>query len=171
MGKFLTSPAVTQQLPEKGLYKVCSNELFKDDDNAIYLVWRGFCTDNFTWINSNDWDIRCSHLHDVGCKYHEVVKVLTDEKQLENLGLLHKCGEKTFCRDIPPEFLQVVNITGHQINNMFYRMLKSADCPKTPKVIQLLYRAGVAFNFNWFLTGKKKIDISQIYNEEWNIDK
>ena len=47
-------------------------------------------------------------------------------------------------------------------------MLKSADCPVTPKYIQYGYRVGVAFNINWFLTGKKKIDLNKIYDEDWN---
>ena len=59
MAKFLTSAAEIEQLPKKGLYKIHNNELFQDEDGTIYLAWRGFYTDNFTWINSSDWDIRC----------------------------------------------------------------------------------------------------------------
>lgn len=171
MGIFLTSPALTEQLPIKGLYSVCSNELYKDDDNSIYLVWRGFQTDNFTWINSNDWDIRCSHGHDVGCKYHQVVKVNLTVEQLYSLNFLKSINNKIICFDIPENYLEIVNISGNWINNLFYRMLKSADCPKTPKFIQIFYRVGVAFNLNWFKSGKKKIDLSKIYIEEWNSGK
>lgn len=168
MGKFLTTPAKIEQLPEKGMYRVCENELYKDDDGSIYLVWRGFITDNFTWINSSDWDTRCSHGHDVGCKYHQVVKVKLNEQQLRRARYLTVKHNKVLCRDLPPQFLQVVDVTGNWINNLFFRMLRDADCPKTPKHIQVLYRCGVSLNFGWFTTGKTSIDLKQLYSEEWN---
>lgn len=164
MGKFLTCPAHTEQLPKKGMYKTLINELYKDDDGAIYLCWRGFFTDNFTWIKKGDWDTRCAHLHDVGCKYHQVVRVKLDENQLRMKRLLVVHGSKLICRDIPLKYLEVIDVSGHWINNLFYRMLKSADCPKTPKYIQLLYRTGVAFNLGWFSSGKEKIDLNTLYN-------
>lgn len=163
MGKFLTAAARIAQLPQKGMYKLIDNELFQDDDGNIYLAWRGFATDNFTWINSSDWDIRCAHGHDVGCKYHQVVRVKLDRETLWKLGLLREHKGMIICEDIPEKFLEVVDITGHWINNFFYRMLKSADCPKTPKAVQLAYRVGVTFNFNWFFTGKEKIVLKGLY--------
>lgn len=163
MGKFLTSPARIEQLPQKGMYRVIDNELYRDDDGSIYLVWRGFETDNFTWINSNDWDTRCSHGHDVGCLHHQVVRVKLNENQLKMLRLLHVKHDKMVCENIPVKFLEVVDVSGHWINNLFYRMLRDADCPKTPKYIQLLYRTGVALNFGWFKSGKEKIDLKKIY--------
>lgn len=168
MGKFLTTAATIEQQGRKGIYKVCDNELYKDDDGAIYLVWRGFKTDNFTWINSSDWDIRCSHGHDVGCKYHQVVRVKVNEFNLRRARYIYTKGSKILCRDLPPKFLEVVDVSGHWTNNLFYRMLKAADCPKTPKWVQLLYRTGVALNFGWFKTGKIKIDLNKLYDEEWN---
>lgn len=63
---------------------------------------------------------------------------------------------------------KVADVTGNWINNLFYRMLKYADCPKTPKYIQLLYRAGVVLNFNWFKSGKIKINLFKLYDEDWN---
>lgn len=165
MGKFLTTAARIEQLPKKGMYKLLDNELYKDDDGSIYLAWRGFETDNFTWINSNDWDTRCSHLHDVGCKYHQVIRVKLNEQQLRMLRLLKVKNSKIVCEDIPFKFLCVVDVSGHWINNLFYRMLRDADCPKTPKAIQLVYRTGVAFNFGWFKSGKEKIDLRRIYKK------
>ena len=168
MGKFLTSPAKIEQTNKKGIYKVLGNELYKDDDGTIYLAWRLFRTDNFTWINSNDWDTRCSHLHDVGCKYHQMVRVKLSEQQLRKLRLLHVVNNQVICEDIPTKYLEVKKISGHQVNNLFYRMLKAADCPKTPKYVQIFYRAGVAFNVGWFWSGKQKIQLENLYNEEWN---
>ena len=163
MGKFLTTASRIEQLPKKGMYKLLDNELYQDDDGSIYLVWRGFETDNFTWINSSDWDTRCSHLHDVGCKYHQMIRVKLNENQLKMTRLLHVKYDKMICENIPIKFLEVVDVSGHGINNLFYRMLRDADCPKTPKHIQLLYRAGVAFNFGWFTSGKEKINLKKIY--------
>ena len=163
MGKFLTDKAITQQLDKKGMYKVLANELYKDDDGNIYLVWRGFETDNFTWINSSDWDIRCSHLHDVGSKHHQVVRVRLNEQELRSRRLLFVHNNCIVCKDIPIKYLKVENITGHQINNMFYRMLKASNAPK---YVQFAYRAGVAFNFGWFFSGKEKIDLDRLYERE-----
>ena len=163
MGKFLTCPALTEQLPKKGMYKTLINELYQDEDGKIYLCWRGFRTDNFTWIKKGDWDTRCAHLHDVGCAYHQMVRVKLTEKQLREMRLLYVHHNKVLCRDIPIKYLEVINVSGHWINNLFYRMLKAADCPKTPKYIQILYRTGVAFNIDWFKSGKEKIDLNNLY--------
>nr|DAJ74750.1 MAG TPA: hypothetical protein [Caudoviricetes sp.] len=169
MGKFLTSESRIGQLAQKGLYKLLDNELYKDDDGSIYLAWRNFQTDNFTWIKSNDWDIRCSHLHDVGCKHHQVVRVKLNENQLKIARFLRTKHDKIVCENIPPKYLEVVDVSGNWINNLFYRMLRDADCPKTPKYIQYKYRAGVSLNFGWFKSGKKKIELDKIYSEVWNI--
>lgn len=165
MGRFLTDKSITQQLDKKGMYKVLANELYKDDDGYIYLVWRNFETDNFTWIRSGDWDIRCSHLHDVGCKHHQVVRLKLNENQLWVRRLLIAEKGHTVCKDIPIDYLEVVKISGHEINNMFYRMLKASGAPK---YVQYAYRAGVALNFAWFWTGKQKIDLNRLYDEDWN---
>lgn len=168
MGKFLTSPARVQQVPKKGMYKILDNELYKDDDGYIYLAWRNFNTDNFTWIDSSDWDVRCSHIHDVGCLYHQVVRLRINEQQLRALRLLRERKGLTVCDDIPEKYLEVVKVSGHWINNLFYRMLRNADCPITPKYIQILYRMGVSLNLSWFWTGKKNIVLKDLYSEEWN---
>lgn len=162
MGKFLTEAARIKQLPERGLYKLVDNELYKDDDGSINLHPRGFKTDNFTWIISSDWDIRCSHGHDVGCKYHQIIKVKLTENELWQQGYLKEFNGMIVCKDIPVEYLEIVNISGYQINNLFYRMLRDADCPKTPKLTQCLYRAGVALNLGWFWSGKNKLTYKEI---------
>lgn len=170
-GYFITPKAAIRQLNAKGMYQVLENELYIDEDSIPYFCWRLFQTDNFTWINSSDWDIRCSHIHDIGCKYHQVVKVKLTVAEMIEMGILIPIRDREghyFCKDIPVEFLEVVDITGHQINNMFYRMLKATNAPK---YVQLAYRAGVALNFGWFTTGKQKIDLNRLYCKEWNNDK
>lgn len=168
MGKFLTKPSVTEQLNKKGKFKLMSNELYRDDDGTIYLAWRGYETDNFTWIKKADWDIRCSHIHDVGCQYHQLVKVLLPEEKLRSYRILTGLEGQAICKDIPLRFLRVVNVSGHFVNNLFGRMLKSADCPPTPFIIQKLYRAGVSLNFKWFFSGREKIDLKKIYKDDLN---
>jgi hypothetical protein len=165
-GYFLTQKAAIRQLNKKGMYKVLENELYVDEDGTPYFCWRLFQTDNFTWINSSDWDIRCSHIHDIGCKYHQVVKVKLTVAELFDKGYLIPCENGCcLCNDIPVEYLEVVKVSGHQINNMFYRMLKATDAPK---YVQFAYRAGVSLNFGWFWSGKQKIDLNKLYCEEWN---
>ncbi|MCD7740030.1 MAG: hypothetical protein LUH11_01590 [Candidatus Gastranaerophilales bacterium] len=160
---FLTSASRIEQLNKKRMYRLIDNELYQDDDGSIYLAWRGYTTDNFTWINSNCWDIRCSHIHDVGCQYHRLVKINLIENELYRLGLLHAHGGMIVCEDIPLEYLEVVDITGHEVNNLFYRMLRDADNPPTPKTVQCLYRAGVSLNLKWFRTVKNDLDLNKIY--------
>ena len=77
-------------------------------------------------------------------------------------------GTDVICLDIPSKYLFVRDVSGTWINNLFYRMLRDADCPKTPKYIQIAYRLGVCFNVGWFFTGKNKIDLDRLYEEEWN---
>jgi hypothetical protein len=168
MGKFLTSGSSKKQTNKKGMYYLTDNELYQDDDGSIYLAWRGYPTDDFTWIDAENWDTRCSHIHDVGCSCGQLVKVRLNEQGLRNLHYLHAKNDEIICEDIPSQFLQVVPITGHQVNNLFYRMLRDADCPQTPKYIQYAYRTGVCFNFGWFYGKKIPIDLNKLYNKEWN---
>lgn len=168
MAKFLTSASTTKQLPEKGMYCLINNELYLDDDGSIYLAWRGFKTDQFTWIAKANWDTRAAHIHDVGCKYHQVVKVNLTTDELWKKGYLRYVGKTIICRNLPKYVLEVKDVSGNWINNLFYKMLRDADCPKTPKYIQLLYRCGVACNIGWFKSGKTKIDLNKIYDDEWN---
>lgn len=164
MGKFLTSASRIEQVGRRK-YKLIDNELYLDDDGSIYLVWRNYITDNFTWINSNEYDTRCSHIHDEGCQYHAIVKVLLSEELLKAFKYLRVKDDKIICEDIPKRFLEIVPVSGHWINNLFYRMLRDADTPPTPKYIQCAYRAGVSLNFKWFFK-KQKLDLDKVYQNE-----
>lgn len=163
MGQFLTSASRVEQLPRKTMYRLLDNELYQDDDGSIYLAWRNYETDNFTWLNHSGYDIRCSHIHDICCEYHQIIKVKLTKSELETIGYLRYYKGKTVCENIPINFLEVLSISRLNSNNIFYRMLKSADNPKTPKHIQLLYRAGVSLNVKWLFTGKRKINLNTIY--------
>ncbi len=161
--RFLTAASRIEQLPQKRMYRLLDNELYLDDDGSIYLAWRGYTTDNYTWINASEYDIRCSHIHDVGCQYHQLVRVKATEWDLNRFGYLRLHKGKMVCENIPVEYLEAVDVTGHEVNNLFYRMLRDADNPKTPKAVQCLYRAGVSFNLHWFTTGKEKIDLTRLF--------
>lgn len=166
MTGFLTSSAIIKQLSDEGKYKLCTNELFQDIDGSIYLTWRGFSTDNFTWLKTNKWDIRCSHLHDVACRYHQIIKVnlSLDELIIKGLLIYVEKIDSWFCKDIPAYYLEITNISRYEANNLFYRMLRSADCPHTPVIVAYLYRIGVAFNLRWLFTGKNPIDLNNLYS-------
>ena len=133
-----------------------------DDDGAIYIVPRNYQTDNFTWINSTAWDIRCAHLHDVGCQYHKIIKVKLSEQQLKDMGLLKKGKYDIICLDIPIDKLEVIEVSKKQINDLFYRMLRDSGAPKP---IQILYRSGVALNFKWYLN-KDELILEDIYKRK-----
>lgn len=166
MGKFLTTASRTEQVGRRK-YKLLDNELYQDDDGSIYLAWRNYVTDNFTWINQSEYDIRCSHIHDVGCQYKAVVRVKLTEQLLRSFKYLKVKNDKIICDNIPKGFLEIVPVSGTWINNLFYRMLRDADTPPTPKTIQLLYRAGVSFNLKWFLPRKRELTLDEVY-QEWN---
>lgn len=162
MGKFLTSKSIIQQLHKQRQYRTVVNELYKDDDGAIYIVPRNYQTDNFTWINATAWDIRCAHLHDVGCQYHKIIKVKLSEWQLNNYGYLKNNGCDIICKDIPIDKLEVVEVSKKQINDLFYRMLRDSGAPK---YIQILYRTGVILNVKWYLD-KDELVLEDIYKRK-----
>ena len=162
MGKFLTTKSMIQQLPIQRQYRTVLNELYMDDDGAIYIVPRNYQTDNFTWINATAWDIRCAHLHDVGCQYHKIIKVNLTEQELVDKGLTKHTKYDIICLDIPIEYLEVVDVTKLQINNLFYRMLRDSGAPKH---IQILYRTGVILNVKWY-THKDELVLEDIYKRK-----
>ena len=163
MAKFLTTTPYIQQLSKPNKFKICSNELLLDDDGSILLCWRGFVTDNYTWIKNVRWDIRCSHFHDIGCAYHQVIKVRLTEQELWDKGFLIKLNDKVYCKDIPLYYLQIHDVSKKWINDLLYRAMKVADNPSIPKAIQVLYRLGVALNFMWYFN-YSSIRWSEIYS-------
>ena len=144
---------------------VITNQLYRDKDGTIYLAPRRLVTDNYTMplgINKSKYDVRPSHFHDIGCRYHQMVVVNLPLETIRK-KYLFKFRNIVFCRDIPRKFLKVVPITGREVNNLFYRMMRDANIPKG---ICKLYRSGVAFNFGWFFSGKEEIDLDNIYKKE-----
>lgn len=161
---FLTSESIIKQISKLNKFKLCTNELYYDNKTGkTYLAWRNFITDNYTWLFSTNWDIRCSHIHDIACQYHQLVYIKEEDLNLVYKLYVINTDEGSFCNDIPLELLHIENITKRQADNLFYRMMKDADSPKIPLIIQILYRIGVFFNLRWIFTGKKKIDLNELY--------
>ena len=74
---WITNKGGTEQdyVPNKVVTE--TNQLFYNK-GKLYLVPRNTVTDNYTiplGINKSKWDTRPSHLHDIGCKYHQVILV------------------------------------------------------------------------------------------------
>ena len=85
--KWLTHKSRLEQTDECNDWILLDNEIYKDDDGSIYLTPRNYKTDNYTvpdWIawlggSKSKWDVRPSHIHDFGCQYHQLIKIVLTE--------------------------------------------------------------------------------------------
>lgn len=171
MGRFITAKSRMEQT-ESGYWKTIDNELFLDDDGSLYIVPRYFWSDGYTFPglvmailgDKNFYDARPAHGHDLGCRFHEVMKINLTLSQLKLLGYLCLYNDKVICDDVPLEYITVEKKSKIWVDNFFKRMMKAAGVPKLQRYI---IRFGVFFNWNWFLkTGKKSILTFDIYNED-----
>ena len=178
MCKFLTGKARLQQTDLVRTWKLLDNELFKANDDKIYLAPRNMYTDNFTiplflcFLAGSpvDFDTRASHEHDEFCYFHNALVVILTEEELKEKGYL-RYSEKNkmwVCEDIPIEFLKVEKIGKFRANNIFYQCLVSCGVPLINRII---LRIGVGFNLNWFIykwLGRVFcVDLNKIYNESY----
>ena len=178
MGKFLTGASRIKQTYRRRVWSLIDNELYRDDSGEIYLAPRSMYTDNYTipmWIaifagSPVDYDVRASHIHDLGCFTHQIVAVELTETELKSRGFL-KFNEKAdmwICENIPEEYLYVKDVGKKEINDIFNRCMKACNIPTFNRI---MYRLGVCFNFMFYVDdwlGRVfKIDLSQIYNESW----
>ena len=153
------SPILQSNIPNK--VETLYNQLYYHEGNT-YLIPRGLITDNYTipfGINKSKWDARPSHLHDIGCKFHQVILVelplhVITERYLKDID------NHTICIDIPKEFLKVVDIKFNDCNNLLRDGMKDLNIP--PHVYNL-YRFAVNFNINWLFTGKNNINLDSLY--------
>lgn len=130
----------------------------------LYLVPRNTVTDDYTTpfgINKSKWDTRPSHLHDIGCKYHQVIEIDLPLEVLFNEYIYLDKNNKAICKDIPIEYLKVVDISFDECNNLLYEGMNAIS--SIPNYVCKAYRLGVNFNINWLFTGKNKIDLNTIY--------
>lgn len=182
MCKFLTGPSRIQQTDRRRVWKLLDNEVFKADDNCLYLAPRNMYSDNFTiplwcsWIAGSpvDFDTRCSHIHDQFCYNREALIIDLTEEELKEKGYL-KYSEKNrmwICEDIPSEYLKKRKVGKFETNNMLYCCMKAASVPLYNRVI---IRLGVVFNVGWYVdlwTGKVfNLELDKVYQEEyWRVN-
>jgi hypothetical protein len=107
-------------------------------------------------------DIRPSSLHDIACKFHQLIIIDLPLRYLENT-YLHDIDDMTVCKDIPIEQLKVVDVSFSKANKLLKQSMQDVNIPKR---ICNLYRLAVNFNLNWLFTGKEKIDLNKLYKDK-----
>ena len=160
---------VQTNIPNKVATK--TNQLFYNK-GKIYLVPRNTVTDNYTTpfgINKTKWDARPSHLHDICCKYHQVIIVNLPIEVIYS-DYLYTEYDNTVkqdvirCKDIPIEYLELLDVDFNTCNNLLYEAMIALGT--IPKSICKLYRLGVNFNINWLFTNNNLLYINTIYNNK-----
>lgn len=176
MCKFLTGSARIEQTEKRRIWKLLDNEIFKADDNTLYLVPRNMQTDNYTipmfasWIAGSpvDFDTRASHLHDFFCYFHRAIVINLTEKELRNEGYLKYSNKNRMwiCEDIPVKFLKIVKIGKVKANNLFYKCMKAS---RIPLINRIILRLGTVFNIRWYIDSLfdevLEFNLEEIYNE------
>ncbi len=171
--EWLTDKSRLEQSNEPNDWFLSDNELFKDEDGAIYLVPRNYKTDNYTvpdWVawlagNKAKWDVRPSHIHDFGCQFHQLIRITLTEQQLRQMRFLRTHHDKIICEDIPIKFLEIIPVTKWEIDCLFKRAMKATKV--IPAIVYNLYRGGVFFNLGW-LGNHHPFNLSKIYTKEQN---
>lgn len=162
---------VSQTQVADGQWITNGNQLALLDDGRVTIVPRRFRTDNITFISDDFADVRASHFHDVGCKYHQMIYVSLSVAQLRKCGFLIVHNGKWYCKDIPTHYLYVENVTFNKINNIFKQCLLACH---TGVAKTNIMRFAVNFNLGWardnilwLFKPKKNIDLNKFYKEEW----
>lgn len=172
MGRFITAKARIEQVDYKDYWRTIDNELYLDDNGDLFLTPRYLWTDGYTFPNfvmailggKNSIDTRPCHGHDLGCRFHELIRVNMSLTQLKLQGYLRTHEDKVVCEDIPIEYLSIDKASKTEVDDLLKRMMIACNIPNW-KV--KLIRWGVNFNINWWLkTGKKSILEYDIYNED-----
>ena len=153
------SPILQSNIPNK--IETLYNQIYYIDGNA-YLIPRGLVTDGYTIpfnIDKCKRDIRPSSLHDIGCKFHQLILIDLPLHTIVDKYLID-IDDTTVAKDIPIECLKVEKVSFNRCNDLL--KLAMEDC-NIPKDICKLYRLAVNFNINWLFTGKDKIGLNKLY--------
>jgi len=153
------SPILQSNIPNK--IETLYNQIYYHDGVA-YFIPRGLITDGYTipfGIDKTKRDVRPSTLHDIGCKFHQLIVIDLPIRYVETT-YLYDVNDTTVSIDIPKEQLKVVPVTFKKCNDLLKNSMK--DC-NIPKDICNLYRFAVNFNLNWLFTGKENIDLNKLY--------
>lgn len=172
MGRWLTDESRLEKSPKPNRWYLLDNELYQDDDGAIYLAPRNYETDNYSipdWIaflagNKSKYDPRPAHIHDFGCQYHQLLRLKINESGLRRLRLLKVHKAKLVCEDIPTKLLCLVPVDKWELDCLFKRMMKATRT--IPKKACNTYRLGVFFNTGW--GNYKCYDMNTIYKRDDN---
>ena len=161
---WLTSKSLILQ-SDTGEYITSKNQVYEDRDGSLYLVPRNTSTDGYTipfGINRTKYDIRPATLHDIGCRYHKLIKINLDKDTLLNNYIVNR-NNKIRCKDIPIDNLELIDIKFNQLNNIFYNSMVDLDIPKP---VAIKYRIGVEFNIGYIFTRNNILDINSIYSNK-----
>ena len=165
MNTWITDKSPIIQGDKPNTYLTLCNQLLYDN-GTTYLIPRNTLTDNYTMplgIDKDKRDIRPSHLHDIGCKYHQVIIVDLPLQTIKDKYIYTNfISNRIYCRDIPIKYLKVIDINFNDCNNLLYKGMIATN--NIPNSICKLYRFGVNFNIGWLFTGKDNIDLNNLYN-------
>jgi len=162
--KWLTSqgPTIQSSIPNKVL--TMTNQILYVNGTA-YLIPRRLLTDNYTipfGINKSKWDIRASHLHDIGCCYHQAIVIDLSlhtilDKYINRLNIDNK--DIYVADDIPKEYLSIKELSFNECNDLLKYGMIASDIPNN---IINLYRLAVNFNLHYLFTGDIEIDLDNV---------
>lgn len=160
-GRWITAHSRLEQV-DSDLYQLLDNELYEDFDGKLYLAPRGLVTDNFSrpFGNKQKYDVRPSHIHDIGCRYKQLILVDCLVDTLRAGGYLQRRKDKIILEDVPKYYLKIKDVGKFEVDNLFARMCEAANMPRGAI---WLYRCGVFCNVGWFWSGKDKIKKENIY--------
>lgn len=174
MGLFITGKSRIEQTDEDGYWKLVDNELYMDNDGKILLCPRRFWTDGYTFPgfvmailgDKNRFDVRGAHMHDIACRFHQVIQVKLSIQDLRKKGYLkyHEKHKLIYCDDIPIKYLEILSIKKSEADDMLERMMRTSNMKD---LVCKIIRFGVRFNLNWYLRcGKRSLATYDIYNED-----
>ena len=155
------TPILQSNVPNK--IETLYNQIYYHKGTA-YLIPRGLITDGYTipfGIDKCKRDVRPSCLHDIGCKFHQLIVIDLPLRYMQNT-YIHDVDNYTVAKDIPIEQLKVVDVTFNKCNDLLKESMKDLSIPKW---VYNLYRLAVNFNLNWLFTGKDKINLSSLYKD------
>lgn len=172
MAKIITGKARIEQIKAR-LWKTLDNQLVQLDNGKLLVAPRYLVTDNNSNpIGDNDMsDVRASHFHDIGCKYHQLIYVNKNLNYLTRNGYLHHIYKVDYdsnlmlvLEDLPIKWLEIQPCKYNEVNNIFKQILKASGENKFKT--NLMYWA-VWHNLKWFLDRPQGLDKSILFKKKY----